>query len=934
MAAKVDGRALPKKENDVFKSILKYYETKQYKKGLKASDVVLKKFPNHGETLAMRGLVLNCLDKKVEAYDFVKRGLKADMKSHVCWHVYGLLYRSDRRYAEAAKSYKQALKIDCDNVQILRDLSLLQVQLRDSQGFLETRRSILRLKPNNKMHWVAYALANHLAGLGATAVQVIDAFEATVLANSGAKEGAPPRVVPANYEDSELALYRNSILEEDGLFAEALQHLEKCEKQCMDGLAWRVKRAEMRLYADVRDESSVAEWVKLMRGNRAGGDNYHYHRGLQLAVLKVAGLRCREVMKQFKACKTPTDVFSLNEEQIATLDDIYSGLAKQVPKCDAFLWVPLTYAPGDARFEQRLDVVVRKFVQRGAPALGSGLERFWSFGADEVTEGRARGVEACERTLALCEKHEASLRFHSTFDGVYCGEASMPQEPPATLLWLLYLKSHCLQWLGRLEEAISVVDECIAHTPTGVDLVEKKASILKRMGCLVEAALEMDRARDLDLADRYINNKATKYHLRACRVAEAKKTASMFTKHEGDPEQHLNDMQATWYDLEIAAAYARRDAVPGAPEVGGNAAYHPGRALKKYLAVESHFSDFLEDQFDFHTYCVRKMTLRAYVSLLRFEDHIHGHAVYCEAAAAAGELYVRLYDDGEALRLKMEKAALEAPAESELSADEQAAVKAAKKLEKLKQRKATQKAEKEKAIADAAEADKEKAFAVTDKDKDAKDKEEKKPPPPAIVDADPDGDALVQKDGLAEALRLSLQLDRFAPQLTRTHALCFDVALRRGKALMALRALRRLDSAGAKKAEFILSLARFVKQFDSGAFFNDVVKPEVLALCGVSADSLVSAAEKFVTSEAEKHDSLKHRVSAARAMVLLCCDSTETAAGWILSAKHVDTKSMRPLGVTVFEDALAALGDMGATAAAAEFKKTAHARFAHAPAFL
>jgi N-alpha-acetyltransferase 15/16, NatA auxiliary subunit len=42
-----------------------------------------------------------------------------------------------------------------------------------------------------------------------------------------------------------------------------------------------------------------------------------------------------------------------------------------------------------------------------------------------------------------------------------------------------------------------------------------------------------------------------------------------------------------------------------------------GPALKKFAAVEKHFADFAEDQFDFHTYCVRKMTLRAYVEVLR-----------------------------------------------------------------------------------------------------------------------------------------------------------------------------------------------------------------------------------------------------------------------------------------------------------------------------
>lgn len=36
------------------------------------------------ETLAMKGLTLNCLGKKEEAYDLVRRGLRNDLKSHVC----------------------------------------------------------------------------------------------------------------------------------------------------------------------------------------------------------------------------------------------------------------------------------------------------------------------------------------------------------------------------------------------------------------------------------------------------------------------------------------------------------------------------------------------------------------------------------------------------------------------------------------------------------------------------------------------------------------------------------------------------------------------------------------------------------------------------------------------------------------------------------
>ncbi|XP_022752342.1 N-terminal acetyltransferase A complex auxiliary subunit NAA15-like isoform X1 [Durio zibethinus] len=154
------GASLPPKEANLFKLIVKSYETKQYKKGLKAADAILKKFPDHGETLSMKGLTLNCMDRKTEAYELVRLVVKNDVKSHVCWHVYGL-YRSDREYREAIKCYRNALRIDPDNIEILRDLSLLQAQMRDLTGI--------------------YAVFLFLVDIsGAKAIEILEAFEGTL----------------------------------------------------------------------------------------------------------------------------------------------------------------------------------------------------------------------------------------------------------------------------------------------------------------------------------------------------------------------------------------------------------------------------------------------------------------------------------------------------------------------------------------------------------------------------------------------------------------------------------------------------------------------------------------------------------------------------------------------------------------------------------
>ena len=60
----------------------------------------------------MKGLIFSCIGKKTEARELVKQGLLFNLKSHVCWHVSGLIERSDRNYEKAIKCYINALKWD------------------------------------------------------------------------------------------------------------------------------------------------------------------------------------------------------------------------------------------------------------------------------------------------------------------------------------------------------------------------------------------------------------------------------------------------------------------------------------------------------------------------------------------------------------------------------------------------------------------------------------------------------------------------------------------------------------------------------------------------------------------------------------------------------------------------------------------------------
>lgn len=58
-----------------------------------------------------------------------------------------------------------------------------------------------------------------------------------------------------------------------------------------------------------------------------------------------------------------------------------------------------------------------------------------------------------------------------------------------------------------------------------------------------------------------------------------------------------------------------------------------------------HFVEITDDQFDFHTYCMRKMTLRSYVDLLKLEDVLRMHPFYYKAAVTAIQMYLSLHDN-------------------------------------------------------------------------------------------------------------------------------------------------------------------------------------------------------------------------------------------------------------------------------------------------
>ncbi|CCU98899.1 unnamed protein product [Malassezia sympodialis ATCC 42132] len=787
---------LSPRERVLFARLIQEYENRKYKPALKTADAILSKVPEHGETLAIKGLVLFTLQQRDEGLKLAKLGVRHDLTSFICWHALGIVYRMDRNYEESLKCYAQALRIEGGNLNLVRESGFMQLQLRNYAPLIDARLVILRTQPHLRMNWVALAVAHDLADSQAQAVRVLAAYEDV------------SRDIPKhNYEFNEVVLYHASLLEQMGEADQLLQLLEEQKAHIVDVPAAEQLKA-LALCMAGRTQEAVDAWRKLLERNP---ENKHFIANyLDLAA----------------------------ETEDARLVKLLE-LQHSYPKSTAMRRMALHIAQGDAFTEQARDYLERALV-KNVPSLFSDMKSLYQ------QPGKQAVIEELVEAFRLrWDPHQA--------------EAA--NEPPSSYLFAMYYLAHHYSYTGRPALALTYVESMLKHTPTMPELYMTHARVLKRAGAYKAAADAMQAARHLDGQDRYLNTKAAKYLLRVNQVEEASRVLKLFTRPDvPDPVADLVEMQAIGFLVEAAEAHERR----------GEYAL----ALKRFHQVDKTVQDIYDDQLDFHSYCLRKMTLRAYVRTIRFEDHVFATRDYVRAAKGAVALYVKLHDDPH--REKPVPAKVEVPSELD----------------------------------------------------------ENTPPP----DMDPKGEALLATDTpLDVAHHFLRKLQLFAPQDIQTWLCTFEVAIRQNKWLLALRALSLAYRLDAAHPELHVQLIRF-RQVAEAAGSMPEVAAKALASLQKDMPVLVAPVAVLQTEYLQRYGdaSAAHVLGAARGLYALHGDAqAQEAAELVFSLLKRDSVPLRVLEQAhAFVRHLAERATLPPTASLTAFEQGAHALWKHAEAFL
>lgn len=489
----------------------------------------------------MKGIFMYHLERKEEAIETIKSGIKQDLRSSLCWNILGLVYRMEKNLAEAAKCYKTAAKFDPLNVQIRRDLATIQVHLANYEALVETRLCLVKLVPTNRTFWIALSVAYKLNNDVKKALDVLDEFESSIQEERDQYDN----LFLAN-ELSRISEFKLHLLIETSQWNAALEYLEK-------------------IHFDNERMLKYKALLSLKNGKREQAHSLYF------SLLSHHNCDCSEYLNGW------IESLPSSSDPIDALLD----LSEKFPKSHLVKTRFLTIAPMSESLEKCLVDFVDFYLEKGNATCYS-LVKSILFNQHCLDS---------DKKLKVLQTHLQAI-------------------PSSYASYLL--QAHLCRKSGDHERAHRLLDAVEVLCTNNQKLSEfhfVRSKVYKNQGNISSAIEAIERVRVLNPKDRYYNTKTVKYLLLQGDIEHALQLMALFFPQEKlDHMKEFLDLQPVWFCDALMTAYHKK---------GDN-----GKAFEYACRILEYFEEMLHDPYDFHGYCLRKMTICQYLNLLELTKHL------------------------------------------------------------------------------------------------------------------------------------------------------------------------------------------------------------------------------------------------------------------------------------------------------------------------
>ena len=537
--------------NPEFQMALKEFDAKRYEKVEKLCDRMISKNPKDDQALALKGLNYYFLQKPELGEQILKQALKANFKSPVAWHFYAIFHKEKGNYSQAMKSYNKALNFAPTNFNIIRDLSYMQLYLRQLDSFVQTCKLGVENKPGMLINWVTLAFSYSL---------VKDYKSALAALNSVEKLG---KETLKKNDIHELKLFNAMIQSKDKKYEEAMNYLIHFKSELID----KPMVYDMIVQNAIKAKKYNIGLDYCTKALNLNPDNINLI--LYYFIMKIN-------QNDFQP-KTYNDLLNIQEnyKYLKDMTEVLSELKNNYPKSKIIKNLELSFSQNE-EFEKKFENYFINQLEITIPSIFINIQFIYKL--------QPHKIKIIQKIL---DKYNANIKSSSKINDNL--------DLPIHVAWIYFYEAQHYLFLSELEEAINYINVAIDITPSVIEFYMVAAKIFKHSYMIDNYILAYDKARMLDVGDRYLNAKTAKIYLRS---GDIEKNSELMKEFVSDPltEENIKFTETLWYLNECGGAFLIKKNII-------RSHYCFRNVINVFLAI-------IKDQVDFYNFCLRRNMLK------------------------------------------------------------------------------------------------------------------------------------------------------------------------------------------------------------------------------------------------------------------------------------------------------------------------------------